>query len=84
MSSVFACRTYLNRIYVDSLVHDPDALELLLKKFGPDKIILGTDYPFPLGELEPGNLIKGLTSIDGETKEKMLYRNAIKFLNLVV
>jgi len=40
----------LNRIWVDSLVHDEDALELLIKKFGQDKVVLGSDYPFILGE----------------------------------
>ena len=48
---------YLGRFWVDSLVHDADTLDFLLDKIGPDRIALGTDYPFPLGELEPGKLI---------------------------
>lgn len=79
----------LKRIWVDSLVHDEDALLLLIKKFGYDKIILGTDYPFPLGELEPGKLIEeiDLESFAGkhsesEIKKKMLGLNAIKFLRM--
>ena len=69
-------------IYVDSLVHDSDTLEFLIKKFGSDRIILGTDYPFPLGELEPGKLVKDSLVLDQETKDKILYKNAIAFLSL--
>src|SRR5207253_9219660 len=50
-------REYLRRIYVDSLVHDPLTLRYLLDLMGPDRIALGSDYPFPLGEARPGELI---------------------------
>jgi len=45
------------RFFVDSLVHDPDALRLLLKLFGPRRVAFGSDYPFPLGEAHPGKLV---------------------------
>ena len=48
---------YLKRIYLDSLVHERRALGLLLDIFGADRIALGSDYPFPLGEDPPGALI---------------------------
>ena len=48
---------YLSRIYVDSLVHDETALRLLLQRFGHERVALGSDYPFPLGEDRPGALI---------------------------
>ena len=48
---------YLKRIYLDSLVHERRALGLLLDIFGADRIALGSDYPFPLGEDRPGALI---------------------------
>ena len=56
---------YLGRIYVDSLVHDARALRLLLEVFGPERIALGTDYPFPLGEARPGALIDSLDLAPG-------------------
>ena len=46
---------YLGRFWVDSLVHDADTLDFLLDKIGPDRIALGTDYPFPLASLNQGN-----------------------------
>lgn len=51
-------RKYLEQIYLDTLVHDPKMLEYLVDLMGPHKLALGTDYPFPLGELEPGKLIE--------------------------
>jgi len=51
---------YLQRIYVDALVHDARALRFVLDLFGPERVALGTDYPFPLGEAKPGALIDSL------------------------
>ena len=72
---------YLGKFWTDSLVHDMDALAFLIKKLGVDKIALGTDYPFPLGELVPGALIESgpLSKIE---KKKMLYLNALDWLGI--
>lgn len=72
---------YVQKFWLDSLVHDPDALQFLLKLMGEDKICLGTDYPFPLGELSPGALIEGMDFSD-TIKEKMLGRNALEWLGM--
>ncbi|MEK7690049.1 MAG: amidohydrolase family protein [Bdellovibrionota bacterium] len=45
---------YLGKFWVDSLTHDPRALDFVVKTFGAEKVALGTDYPFPLGEAKPG------------------------------
>ncbi|XP_012595558.1 2-amino-3-carboxymuconate-6-semialdehyde decarboxylase isoform X3 [Microcebus murinus] len=66
----------------DSLVHDPLSLKLLTDAIGKDKVILGTDYPFPLGELEPGKLIESMEEFDEETKDKLKAGNALEFLCL--
>jgi len=73
-------REYCKKIYVDSLVHDERALQLLLDTFPTENIMLGTDYPFPLGELEPGKLIESMTDLEMESKAKLLGENAMKFL----
>lgn len=74
-------REYLGRFWIDSLVHDPLMLEYLIKLVGADKIALGTDYPFPLGELEPGKMIES-SDFDEETKAKMLHGAALDWLKL--
>lgn len=72
---------FVGRFYVDSLVHDVRALRYLVELFGPEKICLGTDYPFPLGELEPGKLI-GEAGLSTEHQEWLLNRAALNWLNL--
>ncbi|MCI1188226.1 amidohydrolase [Hymenobacter sp. DH14] len=74
-------RKYLGKFWVDSLVHDPLMLDYLVKTLGPDKITLGTDYPFPLGELEPGQLINSMP-FSADIKAQMLGQNALDWLGL--
>ncbi|XP_067891180.1 2-amino-3-carboxymuconate-6-semialdehyde decarboxylase isoform X2 [Heterodontus francisci] len=73
---------YLGHFYTDSLVHDPLALKLLVEVIGKDKVMLGTDYPFPLGELKPGKLIESMEEFSNELKDKLLTKNALEFLGL--
>jgi aminocarboxymuconate-semialdehyde decarboxylase len=74
-------RDYLGKFYLDSLVHDPKMLDYIVGLVGADKIALGTDYPFPLGELEPGQLIHSMP-YDDETKAMLLHGSALKWLNM--
>ena len=74
-------RNYLGKFWLDSLVHDEDALHFLIKLIGEDKICLGSDYPFPLGELQPGKLIEDSKLMEA-IKEKLLYKNAKEWLNI--
>lgn len=75
-------RQYLDRLYVDSLVHDPEALRYLLKLMGDDRIMLGSDYPFPLGEDVPGTMIQSMADLTAKTRSKLLWDNAMSWLNL--
>jgi aminocarboxymuconate-semialdehyde decarboxylase len=74
-------REYLGKFWIDSLVHDPVMLKYIVDLFGADKIALGTDYPFPLGELEPGQLIRS-SDFSKEIKEELLSGAALKWLNI--
>jgi len=71
------------RFYVDSLVHDPAALKLLLQLFGASRVALGSDYPFPLGEAYPGKLIDSLDGVSAEEKAQLTSSTAREFLGLV-
>ncbi len=75
-------REHLGRFYVDSLVHDADALRYLIQLIGAPRIALGSDYPFPLGESRPGELIDSLEGLSGETKARLLSGTALEFLGL--
>ena len=74
-------RDFLKQIYLDSLVHDPLALQYLVDLMGPNNIALGTDYPFPLGELSPGKLIED-SQFDDDIKAKLLHGSALNWLGL--
>ena len=73
-------REYVSRIFVDSLVHDPDALRYLLQLFGAERIALGSDYPFPLGEERPGSLIESLHDLSPAVRDRLLGGTALEFL----
>ncbi|XP_066929312.1 2-amino-3-carboxymuconate-6-semialdehyde decarboxylase-like isoform X1 [Clytia hemisphaerica] len=82
VSNPHSPRKYIGRIYTDSLVHDPDALAYLVKAIGEEQVMLGTDYPFPLGELDCGKLIESMTIFDDTLKKKLLWDNCFKFLGM--
>ena len=69
------------RFYVDSLVHDADALKLLLKLFGAERIAFGSDYPFALGETHPGKLIDSMKLPDKQ-KAQLFSGTVGEFLGL--
>jgi aminocarboxymuconate-semialdehyde decarboxylase len=72
---------YLNRFYVDSAVFDQQALQFLVGTMGADRVMLGSDYPFPLGEESVGALIRG-SQLSQQAKNKLLGGNAQRFLRI--
>lgn len=70
------------RFYVDSLVHDVAALKMLVSLFGPERVALGSDYPFPLGERIAGELIGSIDAFSADVKAQLLYGSAADFLGL--
>ncbi len=72
-------RDYFKQLYFDSCVHDDRALRYLLDTVGIDRVMLGTDYPFPLGEQEPGSGILGL-NLDAADQEQLFNRTALSWL----
>ncbi len=75
-------REYLGRFYVDSLVHDSYALRYLLNLVGEDRVALGSDYPFPLGEDPPGKVMDSMPDLAQDIRDKIAYINPLEFLNV--
>ena len=75
-------RDYCGHFYVDSLTHDEEALLHCSRLFSPQRILLGSDYPFPLGEARPGQLITQTAQLSEEEKAAMLWDNAVAFLGV--
>jgi len=75
-------RSYVGKFWVDSLVHDKKMLDFLVTLMGEDKVVLGSDYPFPLGENVPGTLIESMENFDVNLKAKLLGENALDLLGM--
>jgi aminocarboxymuconate-semialdehyde decarboxylase len=73
---------YLGRFYVDSVVFDACALRLLVDTIGPDRVVVGSDYPYPLGERPAGSVVRTAEFLDETTRTRLLSGNAAEFLGL--
>jgi len=73
--------SYMKNFYVDSLVHDENAMNFLIQTMGAERIAMGSDYPFPLGEHHPGKLIESMNLSDS-TKQRLLAGTALEWLEL--
>lgn len=71
---------YVNRFFVDSVVFDPAALRLLVDVCGEGQVVLGSDYPYPLGERPAGQVIRTADHLTGSQRTKLLSGNALRFL----
>ena len=74
-------RNYLGRFYTDALVHDSRALRFLIDTIGVERVALGTDYPFPLGEARAGRLIESMPGLSPYERERLLCGTALEWLN---
>lgn len=72
---------YCDRFSVDSAVFDVRALRLLLDVMGEERVMLGSDTPFPLGEMRVGKLIRD-SGFDAATEAKLLGGNAARFFGI--
>ena len=74
--------SYARRMYTDSAIFDHGALRLLTDVMGSDRVMMGTDAPFPLGEQEPGALVRTSDFLDESARAKILEGNARGFFGL--
>jgi aminocarboxymuconate-semialdehyde decarboxylase len=85
MSKVTAARvsappsTFLRRFLYDTVVHSPEALRFLVQRVGPDRVVLGSDYPFPMGDPEPVATVRA-AGFDDATARAILAENAVAAL----
>lgn len=77
-------RNYIGKFWIDGITHDEDALKYLIHMFGAEKIAYGTDYPFPLGDLEHGKFIHEMKDLSLQSKEQLFSKTAIDFLGLKI
>lgn len=75
---------YAKKFYFDSLNYDPKNLNCLIERFGFEKIVMGSDYPFLLREIPPGKVIDETAGLTDEVRKRILGLNALEFLNVDV
>lgn len=73
---------YIKSFWIDSLVHDRAVLDLVVGLFGSERVALGSDYPFPLGEARPGSLVKSMDHWTPQMQEDVLHNAALQWLKM--
>ncbi|MEV0701229.1 amidohydrolase family protein [Saccharopolyspora sp. NPDC050389] len=81
-TSEFPPSHYLGRFYVDSVVFDERALRLLVDTIGADRVVVGSDYPYPLGERPVGDVVRKSGFLDDRGRELIIRENAVRFLGI--
>jgi aminocarboxymuconate-semialdehyde decarboxylase len=94
MDHAYACRDdcrgsideppshYLRQLYFDTVVFTPEQIEFLVQQYGSDHVVLGTDYPYDMGESDPVSLIGRTRRLKRSDKAAILGGNAAKLLKL--
>jgi aminocarboxymuconate-semialdehyde decarboxylase len=73
---------YLKRFYFDTMVFEPDQVRFLVDRYGADHVLLGTDYPYDMGEQDPLGLIDRVPGLTEEEKAAIAGGNAARLLGL--
>ncbi len=76
--------TYLRQLYFDTVVFDPDQIAALVERYGSDKIVMGTDYPFDMAEPDPLGLLARVPGLNAEDHARICGGNAAMLLGLPV
>ncbi len=75
---------YLKRLYFDTMVFTHHQLEYLVEQWGADHILMGTDYPFDMGEVDPVGFVEGAKNLSEGDKRAVLGHNAARLLNIAI
>ena len=76
--------SYLEKFYFDSITFDPEMLRRLIDRFGPDHVVLGTDYPYDMGEEDPLGLIAQVKRLPRASRDLIQGGNAARLLKIKV
>jgi aminocarboxymuconate-semialdehyde decarboxylase len=72
-------RSAIRRFFVDTVVHDADVLRGLIDFFGPERVLLGSDYPFDMGDERPVETVRRL-DLDAGVERSILGENALRLI----
>lgn len=74
--------TYLERVHFDTVLFDPDDVARLVTRYGADHVLLGTDYPYDMGETDPVGLVHRAPELTAAERGLVLGGNAARLLQL--
>lgn len=73
---------YLEKFFFDTITHDPQLLKHLVERFGADHVVLGTDYPYDMGDDDPLGLLAQVKRLPKAQRELIAGGNAARLLKL--
>ena len=73
---------FFKNFYFDIITHNPDALRYLISFAGSDHVLLGSDYPYDMGDLNPVQTVSQLSGIEAKDRQKIMRENAIALFGL--
>jgi aminocarboxymuconate-semialdehyde decarboxylase len=76
--------SYLRRLYFDTMVFSHHQLEYLVEQWGADHVLMGTDYPFDMGEVDPIGFVEGAEGLSDGDRRAILGHNAARLLNIPI
>jgi aminocarboxymuconate-semialdehyde decarboxylase len=74
--------SYLKKFYFDTIAFDPEMLRNLIDKYGAGQVLLGTDYPFDMGEEDPVGLINSVPRLSAADKQRIMGETAARLLKI--
>ena len=74
--------TYLKRLHFDTMVFTYEQLEYLVQQDGADHVLMGADYPYDMGEIDPIGFIEGSSNLDDTQRRLVLGGNAARLLGI--
>jgi aminocarboxymuconate-semialdehyde decarboxylase len=72
---------YMHMLYYDTITHYGPALEYLVQCFGPEHVVLASDYPFDMGPQQPVEFVRS-AGLAEDVQRKILGENALRLLKL--
>lgn len=76
--------TYLEKFYFDTITFDPGMLRNMIERFGADHVMLGTDYPYDMAEVDPLGLISAVKKLNKDDRDLITGGNAAKLFKIKV
>lgn len=74
--------SYLEKFYFDTITHDSEMLGNLIRRFGADHVMLGTDYPYDMADDHPLQTIRGVKKLSVADRQLIEGGNAIKMMKI--